>query len=205
MKSPLLYQTTDADCGKTSLINALVYLFEREEIPPQVIDYITRVTGDCNLGINGYYRGTSAHALAFAGAWCNDYLANAGMPIRCEALRDDEVSLAHDAPLATALRNGAVAVCGCSVNVDHYVLMTGFEGNRVRMFDPYYEPYPPLHYELPVQGVTWVEHCPFSHNRLVDCAVLNDPDAPSYSLYAKSGRDALLMWRTSDEPFSWHA
>jgi polar amino acid transport system substrate-binding protein len=39
----------------------------------------------------------------------------------------------------------------------------------------------------------------------VDAVVLDNPNAPSYNLYAKSGRDALLIWRTSDEPFSWHA
>ena len=62
MKSPLSYQATMFDCGKTSFVDALMYLFEREEIPPQVIDYVTRVTGDCNIGVNGYMRGTSGRA-----------------------------------------------------------------------------------------------------------------------------------------------
>ena len=113
MKSPLRYQATDADCGKTSFVNAFMYLFERSEIPPQAVDFVTRVTGDCNLAVNGYYRGTSAHALAFMAAWCNDYLVKAGMPVRCQALRDDEVSMAEGSPLVEGLRSGAVAVCGC--------------------------------------------------------------------------------------------
>ncbi|MBR3326936.1 MAG: hypothetical protein IKG22_06390 [Atopobiaceae bacterium] len=205
MKSPLRYQATDADCGKTSLVNALMYLFDREEIPPQAIDFITRVTGDCNLGINDYYRGTSANALSYVGVWCNDYLVHAGMPVRCKALRDDEVSFSPDSPLVLGLHSGAVAVCGCLVGVDHYVLITGYEEGQVRMFDPYYESYPPEHYTLTPTGVMWVDDQPFSHNRLVDAVVLDNPNAPSYSLYAKSGRDALLIWRTSDEPFSWHA
>ena len=65
MKTPLRYQATEVDCGTTSAINALMYLFEREELPPQIIDFVSRATGDCNLGALGYYRGTSAHALAF--------------------------------------------------------------------------------------------------------------------------------------------
>lgn len=204
MKSPLRYQATDADCGKTSFTNAFMYLFERSEIPPQVIDFVTRVSGDCNLGVMNYYRGTSAHALAFLAQWCNDYLVKAGFPVRCQALRDDEVSMAEGSPLVEGLRQGAVAVCGCFVGVDHYVLATGVEGSRVRIFDPYYEPWPPQSYEVPSTGVEWVFDEPFSHNRLVERAVMDDPHALAYTLYARSGRDAVLMWRTDDAPVSWY-
>ena len=140
MKTPLRYQATGADCGKTSFVNALMYLFERDEIPPQAVDFATRVTGDCNLGVMGYYRGTSAHALAFMAAWCNDYLTKAGFPIRCQALSGDEVSMADGSPLVEGLRSGAVAVCGCHLSVDHCVLMTGLAGDDVQIFAPYYEP-----------------------------------------------------------------
>lgn len=204
MKSPLRYQATDADCGKTSLTNAFMYLFERSEIPPQVIDFITRVTGDNNLGVCGYYRGTSANALAFVACWCNDYLVKVGMPLRCQTLRDDEVSMRDGSPLVDGLRSGAVAVCGCHVDVDHYVLMTGIDDTSVRLFDPYYEPWPPQSFETPGNGVTWVDDAPFSHNRMVNRAVLDDPHAPAYTLYADSGRDAILMWRTDAAPFLWH-
>ena len=33
MKSPLRYQVTQYDCGPTTMTNAILYLFEREEIP----------------------------------------------------------------------------------------------------------------------------------------------------------------------------
>lgn len=205
MKTPLRYQATDADCGKTSFVNAFMYLFERSEIPPQVVDFVTRVTGDCNLAVNGYYRGTSAHALAFMAAWCNDYLVKAGLPVRCQALAGDEVSMAEDSPLVRGLREGAVAVCGCRLFVDHYVLMTGIDDENVYLFDPYYESYPPEHFTLPDEGVAWVDDAPFSHNRIVQRAVLDDPKAASYTLHAVSGRDAVLMWRTDTEPVTWYA
>lgn len=204
MKSPLRYQATDADCGKTSLTNAFMYLFERSEIPPQVIDYITRVTGDCNLGVLGYYRGTSAYALSFMADWCNDYLVRAGFPIRAKALSGDEVSMAEGSPLVAGLREGAVAVCGCFVGVDHYVLMTGVDDTEVRLFDPYYEPFPPVDFEIGAAGAIWVDDAPFSHNRLVTRATLDDPASPAYTLHARSGRDAILLWRTSDEPVRWY-
>ena len=33
MKIPLRYQISEYDCGPTSMLNAVSYLFEREEIP----------------------------------------------------------------------------------------------------------------------------------------------------------------------------
>ena len=205
MKSPLRYQATDADCGKTSLVNAFMYLFERSEIPPQVVDFITRVTGDCNLAVNGYFRGTSANSMAFVAAWCNDYLVKAGLPIRCQALSGDEVSMADGSPLVEGLRDGAVAVCGCKLMVDHYVLITGLTETDALIFDPYYEQFPPEHFTLPETGVAWVDDQPLSHNRIVSRAVLEAPDSKSYTLHAVSGRDAVLLWRTDAAEVCWHA
>lgn len=37
MKNPLHYQLSEYDCGPTSMMNALAYLFEREEIPPEAV------------------------------------------------------------------------------------------------------------------------------------------------------------------------
>ena len=33
MKVPLRYQNTEYDCGITSFVNVLAYLYEREDIP----------------------------------------------------------------------------------------------------------------------------------------------------------------------------
>lgn len=205
MKSPLRYQATDADCGKTSVVNAFMYLFERSEIPPQAVDFLTRVTGDCNLAVNNCFRGTSANALAFVAAWCNDYLTKAGFPIHCQALRDDEVSMVDGSPLVEGLRSGAIAVCGCHLFVDHYVLITGITETDALIFDPFYEPYPPQNFKLPPAGVQWVWDQPFSHNRVVARSIMEDPQALAYTLHADSGRDAVLFWRTDDAPVSWYS
>ena len=44
MKTPLRYQATEYDCGPTSMTNAIVYMFEREEIPPDLIRHIGQGT-----------------------------------------------------------------------------------------------------------------------------------------------------------------
>lgn len=37
MNNPLRYQMTEYDCGPTSMLNAVSYLFRRDEIPPEII------------------------------------------------------------------------------------------------------------------------------------------------------------------------
>ena len=37
MNNPLRYQMTEYDCGPTSMLNAVSYLFPREEIPPEIV------------------------------------------------------------------------------------------------------------------------------------------------------------------------
>ena len=36
-KNPLHYQLTEYDCGPTAMLDAISYLFQREEIPPEII------------------------------------------------------------------------------------------------------------------------------------------------------------------------
>ena len=37
MKTPLHYQMTEYDCGPITVMNAIIYLFDREQIPPDLI------------------------------------------------------------------------------------------------------------------------------------------------------------------------
>ena len=46
MKTPLLYQLSEFDCGPITLYNALKYLFDRDEIPYEVIKEIMNYTLD---------------------------------------------------------------------------------------------------------------------------------------------------------------
>ena len=52
MKTPFSYQATEYDCVPTTFINALQYLFHRDEIPPVVIQKIMMYSLD-KVGSNG--------------------------------------------------------------------------------------------------------------------------------------------------------
>ena len=74
MKNPLRYQLTEYDCGPASMLNAISYLFERKDIPPEVIRNIMLYCLDCHSkeGVPGK-RGTSRAAMAFLCNWLNEY------------------------------------------------------------------------------------------------------------------------------------
>ena len=48
MKNPLHYQLSEYDCGPTSMMNAIAYLFEREEIPPEAVRNMMLYCLDCH-------------------------------------------------------------------------------------------------------------------------------------------------------------
>ena len=72
MKSPLRYQFSEYDCGPTTMLNAVSYLFEREEIPPEIIRNVMLYSLDCysKKGEPGR-AGTSRMAMMFLSNWLN--------------------------------------------------------------------------------------------------------------------------------------
>lgn len=197
MKTPLRYQVTRHDCGPTSMVNALMYLFEREEIHPELLQYITAVTIDRDHGKGAAPGGTSGHALDFLAWWLNDYAKTMGFPLRCEALPEDQISMREGFALRKAVEAGAVVVTGCRLGADHYVLITGMEGDKVMLFDPYYDVWPLTNLPAPAVGVELVSDRPFECNRAVETWVFDEPAPTPYSLDTRSKRDAILFFHTA--------
>ncbi len=197
MHAPLRYQLTAHDCGPASVLNALAVLFEVNELPPEVLKHIYAVTLDRYIGPDGSRGGTSGTSLAYLAWWLNDYAFRTGFPVQARALEGDEVSLGEGSFIDEKVKDGAVAVVECCFGYDHYVLVTGIEGDTVKLFDSWYCAWPPSE-PMPIRvvGVVPVDDAPFSHNRLVERRVFEEPSGTAYSLNAKCGRDAVVFWRT---------
>ena len=92
MKNVLLTQTTEYDCGPTTLVNALRFLFEREDIPPALIRTIWLHTNDTydERGQKGC-RGTSKACVRYLCEFFNDYSEHCHFPIRA-AFADKEAA-----------------------------------------------------------------------------------------------------------------
>ncbi len=70
MKSPLRYQISDYDCGPTSMLNAVSFLFEREQIPPELIRNIMLFSLDAFSPDGAFGKsGTSCTAITASYLW----------------------------------------------------------------------------------------------------------------------------------------
>lgn len=189
MKNPLSYQTTEYDCGPTTMINALSFLFKREEIPPDVIRYIVLYSLDAyNCKGESGKNGTSGMAMMFLCNWLNQFGRVKQFPIRCEFLTGHDVYIGQSSKIVTGLQQGGAAAVRLRYGCWHYVLLTGADDEYIYLFDPYYRK-KPFH----IQGVEIVEHEPY-RNRRVGYAVLNSEEKGVYTLGPKETREAVVLF-----------
>ena len=210
MKVPLRYQVTNNDCGPTSMLNALSYLCEREEIPPEVLKYTYALMIDRHRGSKSP-GGTSERAMAFCAHWLNDCAASVGFPVEALHLRGDDVAFTDDSLLVQWVEKGGVAVTSCFLcNSDHYVLITGIERDEqdalagARLFDPWYlDPEGSFaeggQFAHMGSDVTFVHDEPFSCNRIVSARLIEGCVKCDYSLTCNTPREATLLRRTTTD------
>ena len=191
MKSPLRYQATQYDCGPTTITNAIMYLFEREEIPPDLVRHIGQCTLDSydREGHCGMY-GTSGAAIRHFGAWLNELRYAGLLPIRSSYLDREMVYFGPGSVISKALRDGAAIVLHVFHDEGHYILLTGETREGILAFDPYYRGN-----EVRRKGVIRVDDEPFSHNLIIPGIPLNDSGRDYYSMGEIAAREALIIRR----------
>ena len=191
MKNPLRYQMSEYDCGPTTLLNAISFLFEREEIPPEIIRSVMLYSLDCfgADGISGK-RGTSRTAMMFLSNWFNGYGATGQLNISSQYMSGDCVCLGKDSVLTDGLRRGGVACVRVFYDEWHYVLLTGCEDGFVFAFDPYYreESFP----QAP--DIRILTDSPLQENRAIPEHYLNREELELYALGPKETREAVLLF-----------
>ena len=136
MKTPLRYQITEFDCGTVSLTNCISYLFEREEIPAELIRNINVYTLDCydekgNIGQGG----TSRQAVNFLSQWIEGYCKQYNHNLNAKYLSKSEVDLDK---IKKCVKSGGCANLRTYLGSEHYVLVTDVDNDYVYIFDPYY-------------------------------------------------------------------
>lgn len=195
MKIPLRYQISEYDCGPTSMLNAVSYLFEREEIPPEVIRNIMLYCLDCYNaeGVPGKC-GTSMAAMMFLSNWLCGFGKIGRLDISSKHLSGDRVFLGAGSEINDALRRGGAAVVRLYYDVEHYVLLTGEKDGNMLMFDPYYWETP---FEEP--DIYMVEDHPYTYNRIVPQRYFNRESKETYALGPYEGREAVLLFNRKTE------
>lgn len=191
MKNPLNYQSTEYDCGPTSLLNALSVLFHRDEIPPELVKSIPLYCLDAySDGGEPCKNGTSKMAMRFVSGWLSRFGEVRDFPLRCVYLRGREVALDGRSRILSALNRGGVAVCRVMYGCWHYVLLTEASGGSVSLFDPYYREEP-----FEDEAVQMVSNLPKTANRRVSAARMDSVGAEPYALGPLPGREAVLLYK----------
>lgn len=197
MKNLLNYQSSEYDCGPVSLTNAIRYLFDREVLYPDIIKYIMLYCLDSyNEDGEVGKRGTSASAMMFLSNWLNQFGEMKNFPISCEFLSGENVYLSQNSKIVEALQQGAAVVLRLFLDVGHYVLLTGIEGDNVYLFDPYYEELddPELNQEYFDEGITFITDQPKRANRLVSIQRLNCLTKGFYEMGPYDIREAVIIF-----------
>lgn len=194
MKNPLHYQLSEYDCGPTSMLNAISFLFEREEIPPEVIRNIMLYSLDCynSEGIQGK-SGTSCAAMTFLTNWLNSLNKIGRLPVNAQHLTAEQVYLGDGSRLNHALACGGAVIVRLYFDEPHYILLTGQDGDNILAFDPYYV-------EKPFDFAPDIQLCPDhlkQYNRIVPSHYFNCEGTTIYALGPTSGREAVILYNTT--------
>jgi hypothetical protein len=190
MKIPLRYQMTEYDCGPTSMLNAISYLFERDEIPPDVPKNIMMYCLDAYNGKGEFGKsGTSQMAMMFLSSWLNQFSKAKRFPINCSYLSGDEVKISPESPIVGALQQGGAVVIRLLYGCWHYVLLTGVRGEEIELFDPYYRKRP---FHIP--GIALIDDKPTQKNRRVAFGLLNREEKGPYALGPLETREAVILF-----------
>lgn len=192
VKTPLDYQITEYDCGTTTLLNALRYLFKRNEISPEIYKYILQYTLDKSnvLGEIGK-GGTSIHALTFLSNWLNENAISKGMNMKCINIPKDQISI-YNLDLKKEIENGSVAIVRLYQDCDHYCLLTKLDDEYAYLFDPYYLN---INYYDNDEDVEIIKDKPFEFNRKVKKERMEKHTTNDFSLVRGENSEIIIIKR----------
>jgi len=190
MKNPLSYQSTEYDCGPTSMLNAINFLFHRKDISPDVVKNIMLYSLDSyNKKGEAYKSGTTGMAMMFLTNWLNEFGKVKKWPIRCEMINGENVHINQSSKIAECLGQGGVVVARVMLGVWHYVLLTGMDDKYVYLFDPYYRVN-----SFAVDGIEIIKDAPTKMNRKIRYDILNSEGKGYYALGKLEGRECITIF-----------
>ena len=189
-KTPLDYQITEYDCGTTTLLNALRYLFKRSEISPEIYKFIMQYTLDKTNIFGEIGRGgTSTYAIEFLSNWLNDNAKNKGMNIKCTSIPKDEISI-YNTELEEKIRRGAVAIVRVYQDSEHYCLLTKLDDDFAYLFDPYYLN---INYYDKDDDVEIIKDRPFEFNRKVKKERIENQTKKDFALVRGENKEIIII------------
>lgn len=188
MKTPLRFQMTEFDCGTVSILNAIMYLYKREEIPAELVKIVTKYSLDCydkkgNIGQGG----TSREAVEKICEWLTKHVKNNNYNLNCEHLINYDVTIEK---IKECIDNNGCVLFRTYQTCEHYVLLTDYDENSFYLWDPYYldENYYNNDEEVKID----FDH-PFKYNRIVTIKRFLSPNKQDFSFNLNNKRECVLF------------
>ena len=191
-KTPLSYQITEYDCGQTTFLNALRYLYKRSEIEPQITKMVMQNTLD-QTNSNGEIGkgGTSIYATEFLAKCLNDISNTSNMKMKVKIIRGKEVST-NNKDLLCCLKDNGVAIFRVWQSGEHYVLCTNIDDKYVYIFDPYYLN---INYYNNDKECKIIKDRSFEFNRKISKSRLDEFSKRDFSFVDGKNREMILINR----------
>ena len=191
IKTPLSYQITEFDCGQTTFLNAIRYLFYREEISPKIVKNIMHFTLDLTDTMEEDYQGgTSIYAIEYLSGWLNQVSKiNKKMKMRTKILKGTEVNTKNPI-LLDCMNSGGVAIFRVWQEEEHYVLCTDIDEKYVYLFDPYYLK---INYYENDEKCEIIKNRPFDFNRKIAKSRLDEFSQRDFSFVDGDNREILII------------
>lgn len=190
MKTPLRYQITDFDCGSVNLLNCLTYLFEREELPAELVRVISTYTLSFYDMKGNLEKNMENKSLAFyVSNWINKFAAQKNIPVKCKFELGADVSV-YD--IVDCLKKGGCVHMKTGTDQSPYVMLTAIDDNYVYLFDPCFKSFLENKNSVNVQAI---DDNPFGFNRRVTIEHFLSEKHINYAIGPVKYREALILKR----------
>ena len=188
LKTPLRFQMTEFDCGTVSILNAIMYLYKREEIPAELVKVVTKYSLDCydkkgNIGQGG----TSREAIEKICEWLTKHVKSNNYGLNCEHLLNKDVTIDK---IKQCIDNDGCVLFRTYQDCEHYVLLTDYDDNSFYLWDPYY--LDEKHYNNDKDVKIDFEH-PFKYNRIVSIKRFLSVNKEDFSFNLDNKRECVLF------------
>lgn len=138
MKTPFRLQASEYDCVPTTALNALSYLYERNEIPPLAIQRIFMYCLDSVSSRQNLGHGTTSYAVQLFGNWLNEFRKNK-FQTNATYITGSDVNLSQNNKIARTLNSGGAALIRIKTSGKswHYILGLTLDESWLYAFDPH--------------------------------------------------------------------
>lgn len=189
MKTPLIYQQTEYDCGEVAIKNALSCLYEREEMPLELVYILSSYSVAC-YGEDGELldNSFSKNILFFVASWIRDYAKEKHISLSSKYLAKSEVNLLT---IKKSILSGGVLVFKAIKRKPHFITITGIDDEFVYIFDPMYSE------NLNLSNIVIVEDRPFKYNRKITISEFVKDKRNGLTLGVEANREALVLIRNN--------